>query len=177
MNVALEVPRIGRKLAAGKKKFDGLAHRSGLASSGERLFDRLPRNSGSASHIYRLIRLFREDRRVSVLLPRKAGRPVGTRSISEGVEAIIQAAVREVYLVPERPTFRELVREVAARCRSRGEQPPDARTIRRRVDNIDPVGRASERMKPRKSDLRVRQWRVPFKNRATPIMICVRFTV
>jgi hypothetical protein len=63
---------------------------------------------------------------------------VGTRFILEGVEAIIQAAVREVYLVPERPTFRELVPHVAARCRRRGEQPPDARTIRRRVDEERP---------------------------------------
>jgi putative transposase len=64
----------------------------------------------SVTHLYRLLQRFREDRRVSVLLPRKAGRPVGARFISESVEAIIQAAVREVYLVPERPTFRELVR-------------------------------------------------------------------
>ena len=76
----------------------------------------------SVTNLYRLIQRFREDRRVSVLLPRKAGRPVGTRYVSEDVEAIIQAAVREVYLVAERPTFRELVRQVAARCRSRGEQ-------------------------------------------------------
>lgn len=96
----------------------------------------------SVATLYRLIQRFRENRRVSVLLPRRAGRPVGTRFISEGVEAIIQAAVREVYLVPERPTFRELVRQVATRCRKRGEQPPDARTIRRRVDDVDPFERA-----------------------------------
>ena len=96
----------------------------------------------SVATLYRLIQRFCENRRVSVLLPRRAGRPVGTRFISEGVEAIIQAAVREVYLVPERPTFRELVRQVATRCRKRGEQPPDARTIRRRVDDVDPFERA-----------------------------------
>src|SRR5579871_5518976 len=59
------------------------------------------------THLYRLIRLFRKDRRVTVLLPLRAGRSFGTRLISESVEAIIQSAVREVYLVPERPTFRE----------------------------------------------------------------------
>ena len=96
----------------------------------------------SVASFYRLIQRFREDRRVSVLLPRKAGRPAGTRYISEGVEAIIQTAVREIYLVPERPPFRELVRQVAARCRSRGEPPPDARTIRSCVDDIDPFVRA-----------------------------------
>jgi putative transposase len=73
----------------------------------------------SVATLYRLIQRFRENRRVSVLLPRRAGRPVGTRFISEGVEAIIQAAVREVYLVPERPTFRELVRQVARRTATR----------------------------------------------------------
>ncbi len=41
----------------------------------------------SVASLYRLIQRFREDRRVSVLLPRKAGRPAGTRYISEGVEA------------------------------------------------------------------------------------------
>jgi DDE domain/Helix-turn-helix domain len=76
----------------------------------------------SATNLYRLIQRFREDRRVSALLPRKAGRPAGTRFVSANVEAIIQTAVREIFLVPERPTFRELVRQVAARCRSQGER-------------------------------------------------------
>ncbi len=40
----------------------------------------------SVASLYRLIQRFREDRRVSVLLPRKAGRPAGTRYISEAVE-------------------------------------------------------------------------------------------
>jgi putative transposase len=92
----------------------------------------------SVPSLYRLTKRFREDRRVSVLLPRKAGRPVGTRYISEGVEADHS----NCYLVPERPPFRELVRQVVARCRSWGEQPPDARTIRSRVDGIDPFVRA-----------------------------------
>jgi transposase len=38
----------------------------------------------SIASLYRLIRRFREDRRVSVLLPRRAGRPAGTRYISGG---------------------------------------------------------------------------------------------
>jgi putative transposase len=92
----------------------------------------------SVASLYRLIQRFRKDRRVSTLLPRKAGRPAGARYISDGVEEIIHAAAREIYLVPERPPFRELVRQVAARCRNQGEQAPDARTIRSRLDDVDP---------------------------------------
>jgi len=76
------------------------------------------------------------------LLPRKEGRPVGTRIISEVVETIIQAAIGEIYLVPKRPPMRELARQIAVRCRRQGEQPPTERTIKARVDKIDPLVRA-----------------------------------
>ena len=48
----------------------------------------------SVTNLYRLIQRYREDRRVSVLLPRKAGRPVGARYLSEDVEAITRASGR-----------------------------------------------------------------------------------
>jgi hypothetical protein len=51
----------------------------------------------SVPSLYRLIQRFREDRRVSVLLPRKAGRPVGTRYISEAT-----SRARPIY-PPESP--------------------------------------------------------------------------
>jgi len=94
------------------------------------------------SALYKLIKRFREERRVSALLPRKQGRPVGTRVISEAVETLIQEAIREIYLVPERPPMRELARQIAVRCRRQGEQPPTERTIKARVDKIDPLVRA-----------------------------------
>jgi putative transposase len=96
----------------------------------------------SAPTLYRLLKRFREQRRVSDLLPRRRGRPIGTQVISDAVEAIIQEAIQEVYLVPERPPMRELARQIAARCHRRGEQPPTERTIKARVDKIDPLVRA-----------------------------------
>ena len=96
----------------------------------------------STATLYRLIRRFRKERRVSALLPGKRGRPVGTRVISQEVEEIIQKSIHDIYLVPERPPLKELVRQVAARCRVGGEQPPTERTIKRRVDRIDPQLRA-----------------------------------
>jgi putative transposase len=96
----------------------------------------------SISTVYKLIKQFREEPRVSALLPRKEGRPVGTRIISEAVETIIQEAIYEIYLVPERPPMRELARQIAARCHRRGEQAPTERTIKARVDKIDPLVRA-----------------------------------
>lgn len=96
----------------------------------------------STPTLYRLIGRFRKERRVSALLRGKRGRPIGTQAISEAVEAIIQAAIKEVYLVPERPPFQELVKHVAVRCRAQKERVPAAATIKRRVDRIDPERRA-----------------------------------
>jgi putative transposase len=96
----------------------------------------------STATLYRLIGKFRKERRVSALLQGKRGRPVGTRAISETVEAIIQASIRDVYLVPERPPIQELIRQVAVRCRAQGVRIPAAETVKRRVDRIDPARRA-----------------------------------
>ncbi len=95
--------------------------------------------------VYRLIRKFRPERKVSALLPGQRGRPNGMRAISEAVEEIIDETIKSVYLVPERPPMKELVRQVAMRCRMRGEQPPTERTIKSRVDKIDPMLRARRR--------------------------------
>jgi putative transposase len=114
---------------------EGRVGRAAIRDAAERL-------GLSASTLYRLIKRFREERRVSALLPRKEGRPVGTRGISEAVETIIHETIGEIYLVPERPPMRELVRQIAARCRSRGEQPPAERTIKARVQKIDPLKQA-----------------------------------
>jgi hypothetical protein len=65
-------------------------------------------------------------------------------AISEAVETIIHEVIREIYLVPERPPLRELARQIAARCRRQGEQPPTERTIKARVDKIDPLERARQ---------------------------------
>jgi putative transposase len=60
--------------------------------------------------LYRLIRRFRKEQRVSALLPGKRGRPVGTLAIPESVENIIQESIKKIYLVPERPSLKELTR-------------------------------------------------------------------
>jgi putative transposase len=99
----------------------------------------------SSATLYRLIGRFRKERRVSALLPRKCGRRPGTQVISDEVETIIQEAIREVYLVPERPTLQELIRVVTARCRVRGQRPPVAETVTTRVRRIDAERRAKLR--------------------------------
>jgi putative transposase len=96
----------------------------------------------STATLYRLISRFRKESRVSALLRGKRGRPVGTRAISEAVEIIIQDSIKDIYLVPERPSFQELIRQVAARCRAQGEPPPAAATVKNRVKRIDPERRA-----------------------------------
>jgi putative transposase len=99
--------------------------------------------------LYRLIRRFRKEQRVSALLPGKRGRPVGTLAIPESVENIIQESIKKIYLVPERPSLKELTRYVAARCHACGEQPPSERTIKTRVNRIDPLRRARLRQDDR----------------------------
>lgn len=92
----------------------------------------------SPATLYRLIRRFRADQRVSALEPRRRGRRIGTRLLSPEVESIIAAAIKEVYLRPERPTMRALVRDVQRRCYTCGLRAPAYDTIKSRLDRIDP---------------------------------------
>ena len=99
----------------------------------------------SRASLYRLIRLFRADGTVTALMPRTAGRPQGLRLLDAEREAVIRQALKDIYLKPTRPPFARLVHEVETRCREQDLLPPNWRTIKQRVLEIDLRTRAKRR--------------------------------
>jgi putative transposase len=68
----------------------------------------------STRQVYNHLARYREDRRVSSLLPRTNG--ARRAKIAPGVDAIIAATSREMWLRPEQPHLAPIVDEVRARC-------------------------------------------------------------
>ena len=93
----------------------------------------------STPTLYRLISKFRAQRTVAALLPGKSGRPVGHRRLSPAVEEIIERRIKDVYLKPERRNFARLCREIRADAHAAGETLPAVITIRRRLEQVDPL--------------------------------------
>ena len=99
----------------------------------------------SRASLYRLIRLFRADGTVTALMPRTAGRPQGLRLLDANREAVIRQALKDVYLKPTRPPFAGRVREVQTRCIEQSLSPPNWRTVKQRVLEVDLQTRAKRR--------------------------------
>jgi putative transposase len=88
----------------------------------------------STRQVYNHLARYREDRRVSSLLPRTNG--TRRARISTGVEAIIAGTLREMWLQPEQPDLAPIVDEVRARCASEGFKPPAYVTVAKRIPHV-----------------------------------------
>jgi len=99
----------------------------------------------SRASLYRLIRLFRTGGTVTALMPRTAGRPQGLRLLDAKREAVIRQALKDVYFKTTRPPFARLVHEVQTRCLEQGLSPPNWRTVKQRLHEIDLRTRAKRR--------------------------------
>lgn len=99
----------------------------------------------SRASLYRLIQRFRAGGTVTALMPSPEGRPKGLRLLDAKREAVIRQALKDVYLQPTRPPFARLVYEVEIRCLQQGLQPPNWRTIKQRLLEIDLRTRARRR--------------------------------
>ena len=91
----------------------------------------------SRATFYRLLARFRATEVSSAVLPEQAGRKEGSRFLDAQREAIIAREISQFYLKPERPRLSQLVERVHARCHQRNLPPPDWRTIRARVRQVD----------------------------------------
>ena len=96
----------------------------------------------SAATVYRMLARYRKEKRVSALLSGSVGRPKGYRQIDATLDELIRQEIRQFYLRPERPTMKDLVLHVHARCHQQGLPCPAARTIKRRVEQVEPKRRA-----------------------------------
>ena len=91
----------------------------------------------SKSHTWSLyLRLKQNDVRTSILQPGRRGPKLGSRRLVKDVEAIIDVALRQYYLVRERPSFSRIVREIQAECEAKGFQLPTRKTVKARLEAI-----------------------------------------
>lgn len=85
------------------------------------------------TRVYALLRQYLVDPRLTSLLPQRRGRPIGTTSLDAAVEAVIEAAIDDVYLTRQRVRFVELTAEVKRRCVAGGLTPPSRKAITARL--------------------------------------------
>ncbi|MGL4237790.1 Mu transposase C-terminal domain-containing protein [Tabrizicola sp.] len=88
----------------------------------------------STRQVYNHLARYREDRRVSSLLPRTNG--ARRARISASVEAIISDTLRKMWLQPEQPDLVPIVDEIRARCDSEGYKPPSYVTVAKRIPRV-----------------------------------------
>lgn len=118
----------------------------------------------STRQVYNHLSRYRQERRVSSLLP-KTGGARRTR-ISPAVEEIIAATLRELWLGPEQPDLAPIVDEIRARCLSEGLGPPAYVTVSKRIPRLftpeeiarrrHSGGKSLRRLKPRPGYIRAK---------------------
>jgi putative transposase len=89
------------------------------------------------STYYRWRNLYEVDRRVSTLLPKRRGRPLGVSMIDVKIEELIDKNIHSFYLTPERPPLKELLLRIHADCDAALLPKPIWRTLKRRIDRLN----------------------------------------
>jgi len=91
----------------------------------------------SRATAYRMMKSFRTCGAIKNNSARSVGRPKGAKGLDPKREQIIEAAINHFVAQAERPRFSALVQEIAQRCREKSLPPPNWRTIRARLRDID----------------------------------------
>ncbi len=97
------------------------------------------------TRLYELIDAYKTRPVTSSLVSRPAGIRSGSSRLSKETEAVISDAIQGFYKSTQKPSTNQLHKEVARRCRFRDLQAPAWRTIRRRIDAMDPAEIAAAR--------------------------------
>ena len=109
-----------------------------------------------AAQVYSLVRAFRAHPVTASLAPSRPGPAKGTRRLDPALDGQIEAAINAVYLRAERPTLKELFRQVRQDCYGSGQRPPSlkalraritARTLRERIAAREGLGTAGDRFR------------------------------
>ena len=88
--------------------------------------------------LYKWLKLFQEAQHVSVLIPLKRGLKQGTSRLTQEQDAIIDAAIEDVYLNKLRRRAQSVVTEVQRRCFLAKITSPNPISIRLRVKRLKP---------------------------------------
>lgn len=109
------------------------------------------------STLYRWLADYNSFGVIATLIPKRRGWQEGKGRISFEAERVIEQAIKDFYLTPQRPTAEKTVVEVRRICRERGVDAPSASTIRSRISKIS-----------EKERLRGRGYREKAKNKFVP---------
>jgi putative transposase len=90
------------------------------------------------SLVYQLVARYRKRPQTSTLLLGQSGRPRGSRFLQPEREAVIEDTIQQYYLTRERPRIADLMREIGAVCRQQNLKPPNYRSVKRRLNCLDP---------------------------------------
>jgi putative transposase len=85
------------------------------------------------STLYRWLDAYRKTERMTALLPDRPGVRAGQTKLGREADHIVATALDELYLARQRPSIPYVTKEIIARCRTAGIQPPHPNTIRRRI--------------------------------------------
>lgn len=91
----------------------------------------------SRTSLYRWLKAYEGRRLLTDLAPRRRGRTM-PKHLEFGVEAVIAAVVKDIYLTKQKASAEEVVVEVHRRCRALSLAKPSAGTIRARLRAISP---------------------------------------
>ena len=101
--------------------------------------------------VFRLIAYYRRTPCTSVLAPQPRGRKPGSRIFDPSLEKIIETAIKDFYLRPEKPSLASLHREVQQTCHKAGATPPSYKAIQSRVRDFDPREVMTRRLGPKQA--------------------------
>jgi putative transposase len=87
----------------------------------------------SLSQLYRMLRRYEADPRLTSLLPDRRGPQVGRIRLPPEVDEVINATIDEYYLSRQRPRVSDLLVEVRRRCRALGYHAPGRKSLRLRL--------------------------------------------
>lgn len=86
--------------------------------------------------LYRWLQRYNAYGTVTALIPKKRGWQEGKSRISPDTDALIEQAIKDYYLTPQRPTAIKTIGEILRRCAERGLKAPNHMTIRSRLAKV-----------------------------------------
>src|SRR5579859_6058697 len=109
--------------------------------------------------LYDWMKSFNDSGHIHALIPQKRGRKPGTRRLNAPIEAIIDSAIKQMYLNKQRLKPQDVVNEVLLLCRNAKIAPPHPNTVRNRLREL-----------PAATVLRRRGMREKARNHFEPIL-------
>jgi len=102
-------------------------------------------NNISLATIYRWIKSYEETESIVSLVENQNKGGKGKSRVGSDIDIIIQKAIEDYFLTPQRKTVSKVVIEVKKQCKNNDLKPPGDNTIRRRIQQISEEEKVKER--------------------------------